>query len=179
MTLLDLLLVLVVFGFIWFGFWFGVIHAIGALLGTVIGSWLAGHYYDVLTNWFGHWLGISGGWVKLLSFLIIFVVVNRLVGFIFYLLDRTFNFLRFIPFLTTINRLAGAVLGFLEGSLVIGLTLYFASRLSLPLLVENAIAASKVAAKLMAFAGVLVPLLPEIIRKVQPYVPGVNLPIPN
>ncbi|MFZ5390752.1 MAG: CvpA family protein [Patescibacteria group bacterium] len=179
MTLLDLLLILAVFGFIWFGFWFGIIHMIGSLLGTVVGAWLAGHYYDVLAAWLNNWLGLSGGWVTLASFLIIFIVFNRLVGFIFYLLDKTFNFLRFIPFLTTINRLAGAVLGFLEGALVLGLTLYFASRLPLPLLVENAIAASAVAARLIRFAGVLAPLLPEIIRQIQPYVPGVNLPIPQ
>ncbi|MBU1039415.1 CvpA family protein [Patescibacteria group bacterium] len=179
MTLLDLLLILTVFGFIWFGFWFGIIHMAGSLLGTIAGAWLAGHYYDVLSAWLNSWLGISGGWVTLASFLIIFIVVNRLVGFIFYLLDRTFNFLRFIPFLATVNRLAGAVLGFLEGALVLGLTLYFASRLPLPLLVENSIAASGVAARLIAFASVLVPLLPDIIKQIQPYVPSLNLPIPK
>jgi len=179
MTLLDFFLLVAMFGFVWFGFWFGMIHMAGAVVGTVAGAWLAGHFYTVLSAPLEALVGTDNNWVRVLSFIVIFVAVNRLVGFGFYMVDRTFGFLIRIPFLKTIDRIAGALLGFVEGALVLGLTLYFASRVNLPLLLEAAIAASKVAARLTAFAAVLVPLLPDIIKQVQPYVPGVNLPIPN
>ncbi len=172
MTLLDLLLILALFGFIWFGLWFGAIHMLGGLIGTVIGAYVAGHYYSAVMAWLGSMFGLESAWIKLLVFILLFIIVNRLVGFVFYLIDRAFRFISVIPFLKTINRLAGAAFGLLEGILVLGLTLYFASRLALPLLVESAIATSSLAAKLINFAGILVPLLPEVIRQIQPYVPG-------
>jgi len=179
MTLFDFILVVILFGFVWSGFWFGMIHSAGALIGTIIGAWLAGQFYSLLVLPIESILGVQGGWVSVLAFLIIFVVINRLVGFGFYVLDRTVRFLQVIPFLKTINRLAGALLGLVEGALVLGVTLYFAERVDLPLLFANAVAHSSVAARLIGFASILIPLLPDIIKSVQPYIPNVNLPIPQ
>ncbi|MFA4818548.1 MAG: CvpA family protein [Patescibacteria group bacterium] len=179
MTLLDLLLILTLFGFIWFGIWFGAIHMLGGLIGTVLGAYTAGQFTLPITLWLANSFGLGSLWIKLAVFILLFVITNRIVGFIFYLIDRIFKFVSVIPFLKTINRLAGAVFGLLEGMLVIGLTLYFASHLQLPLLFQMAIASSSVAAKLIGFAEILVPLLPDIIRQAKSYIPGINLPIPN
>ncbi len=179
MTLFDFLLLIAIFGFMWFGFWFGAIHMVGGLIGTIAGSWLAGHYYDTLSLVISNILGINSPWLNLICFIKIFVLVNRLIGFIFYILDKTFGFLSRLPFIKTIDRLGGLVFGLLEAVMVIGLTLYFASRLPLPMLFENAVAASRVAQRLITMASVLVPLLPDIIRKVQPYIPNIDLPIPG
>jgi uncharacterized membrane protein required for colicin V production len=164
---------------VWFGFWFGALHAAGGLVGTVAGAYLAGHFYGYLAGPLHLLFGTDSGWVDLVSFFLIFVVANRVTGFVFYLIDRTFRFITQAPFLKTINRFVGAALGLAEGVLVTGLTLYFASRVALPVSIEIAIAESVVAAKLIVVAGILVPLLPDLIRKVQPYVPGVTLPIPE
>lgn len=179
MTLLDFLLVISITGFVWFGFWFGIIHMVGGLVGTIAGAWLAGEFYDKLSAPFEALLQTHSGWVKLLSFIVIFIAVNRLVGFAFYLLDKSFAFLRRIPFLKTINHIGGAILGLIEGALVLGLTLYIGSRVELPLAIDSAIVTSHVAQSLELFAELLVPLLPEALRLVQPYVPGVFLPIPQ
>ncbi len=178
MTTLDVLLLLLLVGFAWFGFWFGLIHAVGGLAGTVLGAWLAGHYYAVVSAPFETLFAAEGAWLKLFFFLAIFIFVNRLIGFGFYLLDRTFAFLTRMPFLKTIDRLSGAVLGLVEGAFVIGLTLVLASQyLELSSAVEQAIASSRIAFGLTAFAGVLVPLLPEFVDYARPYLPpGVNLP---
>lgn len=179
MTTLDFLLLLVLAGFTWFGFWFGLIHAAGGLVGTVAGAWLSGHFYDKLAAPFESLFGYQGPWLKVVAFLGLFILVNRLVGFAFYLLDKTFSFLIRMPFLKTIDRLAGAVLGLVEGALVIGLTLYLVGQyLQFPVVVEDAIATSRVAFGLTAFASILIPLLPEAIRYAQPYLPqGVDIPV--
>ncbi len=179
MTTLDIILILSIAGFVWFGLWFGAIHMAGGLIGTVAGAYLAGHFYDKLAGPLHLLFGTDTGWVDLVAFIFIFVVINRVVGFVFHLIDRSFRFISMAPFLKTINRFVGAILGLAEGVLVTGLTLYFANRVALPISVEAAIANSQVAQKLITIASILVPLLPNIIRQVQPYVPGVTLPVPQ
>lgn len=177
MTLLDFVLILVLLGFVWFAFWFGLIHAAGGLAGTVVGAWLAGIFYDEVAFVIERLFSYSGPWVRVFTFVAIFILVNRVVGFGFFVLDKTFSFLVRLPFLKTIDRLAGAVLGFAEGGLVLGLTLNFAvTHFVLPSVIQQAIDASRVAFILMSLAAVLVPLLPEAIKAVQPYVP-VELPV--
>ncbi|HAO81838.1 MAG: hypothetical protein UV52_C0009G0010 [Parcubacteria group bacterium GW2011_GWD1_42_9] len=178
MTILDFILLITLFGFLWFGFWFGLIHAIGGLVGTVAGAWLAGHFYSVLAGPLEQLFNYQGPWLKLASFLAIFMVANRLVGFGFYLFDKSFAFLIRMPFLKTIDRMAGGVLGIVEGALVIGLTLTLISNhLDMPALINDSIADSKVAFGLQAFAIILVPLLPDVIKYAQPYLPqGVEIP---
>lgn len=179
MTTLDLIILITLFGFLWFGFWFGLIHALGGLVGTVAGAWLAGHFYASLAAPIEQLFSYQGPWLKLASFLGIFILANRLVGFGFYLFDKSFAFLIRLPFLKTIDRMAGGILGIVEGALVIGLTLFLiTNHLSMPEIVSAAISASRVAFGLQAFALILVPLLPEAIRYAQPYLPEV-LEIPT
>ena len=176
MTPLDYFLILILFGFVWFGFWFGFIHTLGALIGTVVGAWLAGRLYLPVNDWVSVWLSIDASWLKLVIFIVIFFVVNRLIGFAFYLLDRTFHIFTIIPFLKSINRLGGAVFGLLEGALALGLLLYFSGSFNLPTSLLQAIANSEVAQTLLVVAGVIVPLLPEVLSRLQPYWSGL---IPN
>ncbi len=178
MTVLDFVLLICLFGFLWFGFWFGLIHAAGGLVGAVAGAWLAGHLY-VKAAWpIEELFNYQGPWLKLAVFLGIFILVNRLVGFGFYLFDKSFAFLIRLPFLKTIDRLAGAVIGIVEGILVLGLSLILVSNhLAMPDIISQAIVSSKVAFGLQAFAAILVPLLPEAIRYAQPYIPeGLDIP---
>lgn len=173
MTILDFIIILALFGFVWFGFGFGFIHAAGGLVGVVIGAWLAGHFYNRLAALPEALFGYSGPWVKLVSFVIIFVIVNRLVGFGFYLLDKSFSFMIHLPFLKTIDRLLGGILGAVEGALVIGLTLtLMLNHLNVPPLVIEVISSSRVAFVLQSFAAILIPLMPEVIRYTQPYLPS-------
>lgn len=174
--MLDFILVVSLAGFVWFGFWFGMIHMAGGLAGSIAGAYMAGHFYAVVAAPFEAMLGSTDGWVKVISFAVIFIAVNRFVGFVFYVLDRSFAFLTRIPFLKTIDRMAGAILGLAEGALVLGLTIFLSSRLVLPSGVESAIITSRVAQSLEIFAMVLVPLLPDALRTIQPYIPQVPLP---
>ncbi|MFA4936909.1 MAG: CvpA family protein [Patescibacteria group bacterium] len=177
MGIFDAFLLLILFGFVWFGFWFGFIHTLGALVGTIAGAFIAGRLYLPIFDLVVNWIGYDSGWIKIIIFLILFIVINRLVGFGFYILDRTFRFVSFIPFLKTINHLGGAVLGLVEGGLTLGLVLYFSGSVDLPLSITQAIANSDIAQDLIMFAGVLIPLLPEVLEKIQPYIPNVNLSI--
>ena len=164
----DLVLLLFMAGFVFYGLCFGLIKTGGSLAGVVIGAWGAGRLYLIFFSFaknlaFGH-----EDWGKSVSFFICFVIINRLVCLLFALLDRAFHFVAIVPFLKTINRLGGAVLGFMEGGLVIGLMIFVAGRYSI---IESwlggLLANSQLAPFLIQFANVLKPLLPELLKQLK------------
>lgn len=163
MAIFDIILLIILSGFIFYGLFFGLIRTIGSLFGLVGGLWLTLVFYLTVFGWvknlfFGHEL--AG---KIVTFLILFTLINRLIGFIFILLDRTFDLISIIPFLKTINRLAGAALGFVEGGLVLGLILSLASQTALAGWLDN----SKVAPFLIGYAKIILPLLPGLLNKIR------------
>jgi membrane protein required for colicin V production len=165
---LDIILLLILAGFVFYGLFFGLLKTVGSLAGVVVGAWGAGQLYLKVFDWaknlaFGH-----DDWGKVISFIICFTVINRLVGLLFALLDRTFNLISIIPFLKTINRLGGALLGFVEGGLVLGLMLYVIGRYPLAAgLINPFLAKSQLVPFLLQFTGVLKPLLPQLLQQLK------------
>jgi len=170
MVLFDLILLLILGGFVLYGLWFGLVHMVGVLVGTVAGAFLAARWYDDVASWFSFIFGRDSNTAKILCFLILFIFINRLVGLAFWLGDKIFSFLTIVPFLKTINRLLGAAFGLLEGVLVLGLTLYMASRFPLGDWFTSSLADSRVGYVLMTIGKILKPLLPEVIKQLKSYV---------
>ncbi|MBI5071509.1 CvpA family protein [Candidatus Falkowbacteria bacterium] len=167
MIIFDLILLLILGGFVLYGLWFGLIHTLGVLVGTIAGAFLAARWYEPVASWTSFLFGGHENLAKVVCFLILFVIINRLVGLIFWLVDKIFSFLKIIPFLSTINRLIGAVFGFLEGTLVLGLTLYVAERYPLGDWFINSLADSKIAHYFITVGKILTPLLPEILKQIK------------
>jgi len=163
MIIFDIILLIILSGFVFYGLFFGLIRTLGSLIGWLAGLWLTFVFYLTVFDWvknlfFGHEL--AG---KVITFIVLFTLINRLIGFIFVLLDRTFDLISIIPFLKTINRLAGAALGFIEGGLVLGLALAFLSQT----VFGHWLDASKVAPFLIGFAKAIMPLLPGLLERVK------------
>jgi uncharacterized membrane protein required for colicin V production len=170
MSIFDFFLLIILASFVWFGFWFGLIHTFGVLIGIIAGTFVAGLWYDYLAKWTLFIFGGNLNLARVICFIIIFIAINRLVGFVFYLINKIFKFLSIIPFLKTINRLAGAVLGFIEGVLVLGLILYVTLRYPFWTWLNQAIASSKIASYLITIAKILKLLLPEALKRVKDYI---------
>lgn len=163
MIIFDIILLVILSGFIFYGLFFGLIRTFGSLVGMVGGLWLTFIFYLTVFGWaknlfFGH---ETAG--KIIVFFILFALINRLIGFIFVLIDRTFDLISIIPFLKTINRLAGVVLGFMEGGVVLGLILLIISQTSFGHWFDN----SKVAPFLISYAQAIMPLLPGLFNRVK------------
>lgn len=171
MTILDFILLVTLFFFTFSGFWFGLIHSLGALIGTIAGVLLAGHYFEQLQAVIQPVFMTNENLAKIVAFLLIFIVVNRLVGLVFWLINKIFNVIAVIPFLKTINRLTGALLGFLEGTLVLGVVLVLIGKFPFADFIIPAIQASGVAKYLIYIGNILVPLLPELVRQARSYLP--------
>lgn len=166
MNSLDIILLILVGGFTLAGFWLGLIHTAGSLFGTIVGSFVAGQYYTYLAGWLGGIFGESNT-ISVISFIVIFILVNRAIGLIVHLIDRIFKIVSIIPFLKTINRLAGAILGFIEGVLVIGIFLYVASRYPMGDWFISNMKDSAVAHWLIFLSKIITPLLPAMIRQLK------------
>ena len=110
MAIIDIIFLLIVFTFVLFGLWFGFIYTVGSTLGFFLGIFVASRTYDFFD---------SSVTIKILLFVLIYIVVGRLVGLVFYLIEQLFKLVSIIPFTKTINRLLGAFLGFIEGMFVV------------------------------------------------------------
>jgi len=106
------------------GFFMGLISAIGALIGIVAGMWLAGIYFMDLAGWLTPYLLGNEGIAKAVAFILIFTIVNRLVALVFWVVNKVFHLVSIIPFLKSINRFGGALLGFVEGALITGTAIF-------------------------------------------------------
>lgn len=164
LTILDLILILIIFCFVAFGFTLGLVQSVGALVGIIIGAFLAGKFYQPLAEWLNPVFLGNMGTASIVSFIILFTIVNRAIGIIFYIVNKIFNVLSIIPLLKSFNRLFGSLFGLIEGVLFLGVILYFISHSPFSPWLSEVISASKVAYWLMFIAQLITPLLPDLMK---------------
>lgn len=167
MIIFDLILLIVLFIFVSFGWWLGLIQTLGALIGIALGAYLAGLGHAMLGSWlspifFGHEIA-----AKIVAFIILFTLINRLVGLLFWIINKVFNIISIIPFLKTINRLAGAILGLTEGVLVLGTILFVIGKYSDSDWFNGIVGASSIAPWLLTISTIILPLLPEALKMLK------------
>jgi uncharacterized membrane protein required for colicin V production len=159
----TVILLVIFFGFIAAGFYFGLIHTIGAVIGAVAGVWIASHFYDQISPFIQFFM-IKGAVADVIAFIVILLVVSRLIGFVVHMLDQGFKIIKIIPFASSINRLGGALFGFVEAALVIGTILYVTSQFNVSPAVTDAINNTPFADLLMNIAKILLPLIPAALK---------------
>lgn len=168
LSFFDVILLVVLSGFVFYGAFFGIIRTIGGLFGVIIGVIAAGKYYIPAYEYLDQYFFGFDSTGKILCFLFLFFLVRKLVVFAFYLLDKSFHLISLIPFLTSINRLAGAIFGFIEGSLIIGVLIFIASRYTiLESLIGQWLYNSQIAPLFLKVSSMLWPLLPDFLKTLQ------------
>jgi len=164
----DVILLIILGGFVLYGLWFGLIHALGGLVGVIVGSIITTRFYIPIAGWAMSVFGGNPNFMRVLTFSILFVVVTRLVGLLFYIFEKIFGFISVIPFMKTINRLAGAILGFIEGVFVVGGIIFIMAFFPIPGPTQTALQTSRVASYLVRTYRVMQPFLPHILRDFDP-----------
>jgi len=167
-SIFDVVLILFLGGFVFYGLFKGLIKLLGDVIGLIVGAWAASHYYLVAYNWL-KWLYFGQENLgKVISFVIVLLVAIRLVGWLFILLQKVFDIMSIIPFLKSINKLAGGILGLIEGISVLGLIIYMASRYSFVTSFFGAqLASSQIAPLLAQAVSILTPLFPTALKMLQ------------
>lgn len=167
MSLFDIILLIIIGGFGMFGLWFGFFHTLGSLLGTLAGAYAASRYYEPMAAWLVNVTGWGGNLPKVLMFVIAFVVINRLVGLAFWFVDRILSIVTKLPYVNSLNRFFGILLGLFEGAVTIGLIVYFVERFPLSEKFMHYLATSTIAPWTHKFAALLLPMLPDALKLLQ------------
>ncbi|MFA6424517.1 MAG: CvpA family protein [Candidatus Magasanikbacteria bacterium] len=170
----DFALIIIIASFGLFGLWFGLVHTIGSLVGTVAGVYLAGVYYEPVANWLINTTGWGANFSKVLMFIIVFFVINRLVGLVFWLVDKFLSIFTHLPFIHSIDRLLGMIFGLLEGALMLGIIFYFIGKFPVGVTFMGWVTSSKIIPAVVKMASILWPLLPDALKSIQGVIPGIK-----
>lgn len=137
MLTVDIVLAILLILFFISGWRKGLVVAFGQLLGAIVGFIIARSASAWLAGLLAKWIHLNAGWLHIIAFILIFMIVDRLFGLLVGLLNKLFKILTIIPFLSTINSILGAILSFLEGLVLIGSSVYLIRSLHLvPVLVD-------------------------------------------
>ncbi len=167
MSFFDVILICIIVGFGFFGFWFGFVHTIGSLIGTVLGVYLATRWYYPLSGWIIHFTGWTGNFIKVIVFILVFVIINRIVGIIFFLIDKALSIFTRLPFIHAFDRFLGFAFGIGEGIIVIGVVLYFINKFPLTPAFMTDLAQSSVALLCVHVASLFLPLIPLALKQIS------------
>ena len=125
MSTLDIILALFLFYFAFKGFTNGFIISIATLAGLILGFYAASHFSEFTANWLQHDMGLKSGNIKLIAYIVTFVIVVVLI----FLLGRFMTGVVKTVGLGIVNRLAGALFGIAKGLLIASLLFLLFARI--------------------------------------------------
>ncbi|OGL73795.1 hypothetical protein A3C96_03830 [Candidatus Uhrbacteria bacterium RIFCSPHIGHO2_02_FULL_60_10] len=167
MSTVDFVILVLLGGFVLSGLWFGLIHMIGSIVGLFAGAFVASRFYEPAAQVLVPFLGGNLNLARLVGFFLVFVLATRLCGLGFWLLEKAYNFFAVIPGMKLMNRFLGAIFGLIEGTFVIGLAVFFASRFPYSEAFTTALQGSALARPVLAVGSLLAPLLPAALKAAQ------------
>lgn len=128
MNLVDIVILVILGIFLLKGVLRGLLKEVCSLLGLVCGGLLAFYLHLPLAQWIMglfHW---PSQLCVTLAFLTVFIATILVFGALGYVLNRFVT----LPLLGGLNRLAGAIFGFLQGVILLALILFALHSASLP-----------------------------------------------
>ena len=158
-TPIDLALLVLIAVFIIFGLYFGLLHTVGSLVGAIVAIVGAGYALGYVVDWLSAFVSVGPVWTVII-FIVLFLIISRLVGFVFYLLERTIGIIARLPFISSLDHLLGGILGFLEGVVVSGVLVHAALAYLPAGAFTAAINVSTVANWILGLTGFLIAWLP-------------------
>ena len=170
MALFDIILLSILGVFVLYGLSFGLIRALGALIGVVFATLIASRIF-VSVALFASWIFKSDpNTTRVIVFIILFLVINKLFGFLFGIIEGIFGIVEKLPFVKSLNRLAGGFFGFIEGIFTIGAILYVASRYDMGPWFMGIMAESSYASWFMFVGDALQIFVPNSLKMIQPFI---------
>jgi uncharacterized membrane protein required for colicin V production len=169
-SIVDVALLLIICSFVCFGLFFGFVHTLGSLVGTILGIFLSTRLVGPAYDAFGFLFG-GGAVGKIFMFVIIFLLVSRIVGILFWLIEKFFGIFGLIPFASVINRALGAAFGLIEGIIFVGVVIFFVMQYVPDNVVQATLAESIVAKYLLALVAALQILFPAAAQTVTEQAP--------
>ncbi|OIO47871.1 MAG: hypothetical protein AUJ28_00300 [Parcubacteria group bacterium CG1_02_37_51] len=170
MIAIDIILIIILAGFVILGFKSGLIFVVGRIIGLFVGAFVAGHYYLQFAYYFTDISFSSTTIQNFISFIVLFGITSQLVGLVFYLVNKAFDAVAIIPGMKAINRLAGGIFGFFEGVLIISMVLYLIYLFPFSSIMDNFIAGSKFAYIFLNISQIMSFLIPDSVEALREFV---------
>lgn len=124
MVLTDLILILILLALAARGWKHGFVESLGEFLGAII-AFLAARWLSVpLAAPVGVLIPDNPGLARFIAFLIIFLIVAKLVGWLFNLAATLLKVVTRLPLISLANKILGGILGFLTGIVFVGSAVY-------------------------------------------------------
>lgn len=179
MSSIDILILVIVALFVWKGIRFGLIESFGGIIGLFIGAYMAGRYFEQVASSLESFLFHSTSFAKVVAFILIFIVVNRAVALIFWIIDKAFDIIAIIPFLETFNHLLGGLLGFLEGLLFIAVIVFFLEKAPFGSSLTTKVEESRFGGFVKTAGVIIKPFLPKSIENWSLDMPKIPISLPK
>lgn len=172
MSIFDIVLLFIIASFGLAGLWFGLVHTIISLVGSVVAIYAASRYYSVVSDWLIGVTGWNANFSRVVVFVLAFILINRLVVLIFWLINKVLRLVTGLPVIRLADRLAGAAFGLLEGALILSIFFYFVVRYPVGQVFMDWVSASQVMPYLGKISALIMPLLPDALSVVRSTIEG-------
>lgn len=168
MSLLDIVLLIILLGFTFNGLRRGMFRLLGRVFGLFISIYVSSNFHAAIYYWAKEVFAWSANefFGKLITFIVVFIVTTYLIQALFRLLEKIFKILAIVPGSKYINNAIGAILGFFEGTLFLGLIIFIATNYAILgnlINVSERLAHSVVVPFLLKIVDLILPLLPPIL----------------
>ncbi len=160
MAIVDYAVIVILILFFVKGYKSGFLGMLGWLVGLLVGIWIAGQYYLQVGDWLAQYIKtqiIALG----LGYIIVLVLVMAIVGIIFWVLNRIFNFLPVIGFF---NKILGGVLGLIEAIIILGIVFWLVVAVPFSNPVVDSINKAQLRQPIVNMTAVIRGMLPESLK---------------
>ena len=124
MLIVDIILVLILLGLAGRGWKQGFVESLAELIGAVIAFLIARTFSPWLGSLFGTMMPGRAGLAQFIAFIIIFLLVAKLIGWVLMLAAKMLKIITSLPIISLVNKLLGGILGLLSGIVFVGSSVY-------------------------------------------------------
>lgn len=162
MFIFDVILVIIISGFVFYGLFKGFLKMVFDFLGFLVGIFVASHFYIPFADWLQGLGWGSENLLKIIAFVVLFSVSAKVARIAFSLLSKLFKIISFIPFAKTIDRIIGTILGLVLGALILSVLIFLlTSYIDEASNLAKWISQSNIVPWLLKIGNIIMPLLPE------------------
>lgn len=161
--ILDLILILILVGFVLGGYKKGFVASLGSLVGWVLTILIMARLYPWLLNYFE-----GGFWTKVLVFILALIIISIIISIAIWIVEKIFKFFHFIPGVKSLNKILGAAFGLISGLLLVSFVVWMLLKLPVEAnWLNTQIQNSYLIKPMLLIAYVWIPFVPQAYREVK------------
>jgi len=161
--IIDLILILIIVGFVLGGYKKGLVQSLGSLFGFILTILIMARLYPWLMIHFN-----DDFWTKVLVFVFALIIISILIAIGIWIIEKIFNAFSFIPGTKALNKVLGSAIGLISGLLMTSFIVWMLLKLSIDATwLGTQMQQSFLAKPLLLIAYIWIPFVPKVYRDVK------------